>query len=397
MKILGVIIMCFVIATGVILFKNGSLDEFANVVDDKIGGLAHSFTDSRDGKSYRTVTIGTQTWMAENLNYAYNHATAKSFCYDDLPENCRNYGRLYNRAAAIDSAAILGSNERQGVCPNGWRLPSVEDWEELAAYIGRSGAGIKLKSKTGWNNGGNGTDEYDFSVVPAGFREKRKYKGDGFVATFWTLTVANNKALEDMGTAYGNHYVLTNNSQSLNAAFWISAMNPKRAKIAYFAGNINGVDISNATGSHSIRCIKNDGAEETGNTKSNTAANAVKKVSSNAGSINKASKEIKRMFETYIALQEAYFSEVGSVGSNREIGLTFRETGFSDCGKYFVCGELKKQKGIYLTPKISMESCSKGKNISISPYSKGENVGFKCKLDSGCESFVSGLKSICGF
>ncbi|MCQ2286919.1 MAG: hypothetical protein MJZ76_08610 [Bacteroidales bacterium] len=255
MKILIVIILCSAVVASVILLKNGSFDEITNAVDSKIGGLTHNLTDSRDGKSYRTVTIGTQTWMAENLNYDYGkHGTGRSFCYGDVEQKCTKYGRLYNYAAVTDSARIL---ENGGICPVGWRLPSVEDWEKLAAYIGRSGAGIKLKSRNGWINDGYGTDEYDFSVVPAGYREKRKYKGEGFVATFWTMTIANNKVLEDVGAAYGKLYLLTNNTQSLDAAFLISAMNPKRAKIAYFAGNINGVDISNATGSHSVRCVKN--------------------------------------------------------------------------------------------------------------------------------------------
>lgn len=390
MKILGFIITCFAIVAGVILFKNGSLGELADIVDDKIGGIAHSFTDSRDGQSYRTVSIGTQTWMAENLNFAYNHATAKSFCYDDLPENCDKYGRLYNRAAAVDSAGILGSGEGQGVCPNGWRLPSVEDWEKLAAYIGISGAGIKLKTKTGWNNGGNGTDEFDFSAFPAGFREKRKYKSEGYAATFWTVTVANNKALADVGRAYGNHYVATNNTYSLNAAFWISAMNPERSKIAYLAGNINGIEISNATGSHSIRCIKNDDAKSSENSQNSTVAGAAK-MSSGGANTEKASKEIKDMIKAYVALQNAYCSEVGTVGSLSEIGFDFKKY------SYFDYNDADAQKGLSVTPRKKIDGCLVGKKIAVYPHLKNgdEYPQYKCRIDAECEFLATSLRSVC--
>lgn len=113
--------------------------------------------------------------------------------------------------------------------------------------------------------------------------------------------------------------------------------------------------------------------------------------------MSEATKDVKTAFKTYAVLQEAYFSEVGSIGSNSEVGLSSNLVGFSNCGKYFICNELKNQRGVYVTPKNSMGSCSKGKNISISPYSKGGNVVFKCKTDPGCESFASTLKSVCEF
>jgi len=112
-----------------------------------------TFTDSRDGKSYRAVTIGTQTWMAQNLNYDGSGGA----CYRNSASNCVQYGRLYDWAAAKE------------VCPAGWRLPSDADWTTLTDNVGGSPiAGKKFKTKTGWYNNGNGTDESKFSALPGG-------------------------------------------------------------------------------------------------------------------------------------------------------------------------------------------------------------------------------------
>lgn len=117
--------------------------------------------DPRDGQTYKIVTIGEQTWMAENLNYA----TDSSFCMNDDPENCKIFGRLYTWEDA------------QKVCPAGWLLPSNVDYEILFASVGGMGyAAKKLKAKDGWewneskNVTGNGDDSFGFAVLPAGSR-----------------------------------------------------------------------------------------------------------------------------------------------------------------------------------------------------------------------------------
>jgi uncharacterized protein (TIGR02145 family) len=130
-------------------------------------GGSSTFTDTRDGKTYRTVKIGKQTWMAANLNY--KPETGNSRCYDDEESNCRKYGRLYDWETA------------KAVCPAGWHLPSREEWRELVRAVDTNAqldarwdndnvAGKKLKSKSGWENKGNGTDEYGFSALPGGYR-----------------------------------------------------------------------------------------------------------------------------------------------------------------------------------------------------------------------------------
>lgn len=139
--------------------------------------------DSRDGKTYKTVKIGSQIWMAENLNYK----TQGSYCCNNNVSNCARYGRLYTWAAAMDSIGTWSTNGKgcgegsickpktpvRGVCPGGWHLPSKTEWEILFTTVGgKSSAGTKLKSESGWGDRGNGTDAFGFSALPAGFWTK---------------------------------------------------------------------------------------------------------------------------------------------------------------------------------------------------------------------------------
>jgi uncharacterized protein (TIGR02145 family) len=113
-----------------------------------------TYTDKRDGKVYRIVKIGSQTWFAENLNYA----AKGSKCYKNSPDSCAKYGRLYNWETALKA------------CPAGTHLPTDEEWQMLKDYIG--GSAKKLKSASGWKDyegkSGNGTNEYGFSALPGG-------------------------------------------------------------------------------------------------------------------------------------------------------------------------------------------------------------------------------------
>ena len=150
-----------------------------------------SFTDPRDGQTYRTVQIGNQTWMAENLNYH----TEGSSCYGDKPANCQKYGRHYTWEAAMDA------------CPSGWHLPSMAEFDTLIATVGGLGvAGKVLKSKSGWKSDGNGTDAYGFSALPAGFHvSDAGYFGDaGDYANFWSTTEDWRLAADFMSLKYGD-------------------------------------------------------------------------------------------------------------------------------------------------------------------------------------------------
>lgn len=172
--------------------------------------LGSFLIDSRDGKIYRTVTIGTQTWMAENLNYADSIKTPslleRSWCYENSTDSCAKYGRLYTWAAAIDSVKLAtdadnpqdcGYNKActlpdtvRGVCPEGWHLPRHTEWVTLFTKLGGSDiAGQKLKSQSGWNNNGNGTESEGFSALPAGERfANGDFANSGTEAMFWTAS-----------------------------------------------------------------------------------------------------------------------------------------------------------------------------------------------------------------
>ena len=198
--------------------SNGDTDNdgMSSVYDVVTGTL----TDSRDGQTYRTVKIGDQVWMAENLNFV----TDNSWCYGDDPANCAKYGRLYTWGAAMDSVGEWSTSGRgcgygktcsvasassvtlvRGICPKGWHLPSYDEWEALIVavdgsiteytYTSSNTAGSKLKSTSGWAwnyhddiISGNGTDAFGCSALPAGNRDCGDYSSEGYSAGFWSST-----------------------------------------------------------------------------------------------------------------------------------------------------------------------------------------------------------------
>lgn len=139
--------------------------------------------DERDGRIYRTVEIGDQTWMAENLNYAdsisYPSMLKRNVCYNNEQNNCETYGRLYTWSATIDSVywtklgKICGDDEDvcnlpekvQGICPEGWHVPSASEWDTLYSVMGNNYKAMQAKGFPEWKKA---TDEYGFSALPAG-------------------------------------------------------------------------------------------------------------------------------------------------------------------------------------------------------------------------------------
>jgi len=176
---------------------SSSLEFWKKLSSDSMFENKGTLRDPRDGQVYRTVTIGEQVWMAENLNYAYPESTAKlessSFCYKYEPDSCAKYGRLYTWGAASDSAGLffdkknLGAENgvslphiSQGVCPEGWHIPSKDEWLTLLYRVG--GDYISLMSKEGWS--GLGSDAFGFSALPGKITGKYSYLSD-VTTLFW--------------------------------------------------------------------------------------------------------------------------------------------------------------------------------------------------------------------
>ena len=131
--------------------------------------------DHRDGQKYKIVEIGNQWWMAENLNFE----TEDSWCYDDNPENCKTYGRLY----------LWGATKK--ACPSGWHLPTDNEWKTLVDYLGgESVAGGKMK-ETGtyhWKSPNKGaTNSSGFTALLCGYRNIHgSFTNLGNNAYFWS-------------------------------------------------------------------------------------------------------------------------------------------------------------------------------------------------------------------
>jgi uncharacterized protein (TIGR02145 family) len=176
-------------------------------------------------QTYQTVTIGTQTWMAENLNVGAmvlgtastadqsNNAVIEKYCYDDNAANCTTDGGLYQWAEAMalpstcnstSCAAQISSGHHQGICPTGWHMPKAAEWDALATYLGgASVAGAKMKlnntSYTSWNastyNNGNSSG---FSALPAGARDySGGFRSRGSYVLFWEASESEASGADD--------------------------------------------------------------------------------------------------------------------------------------------------------------------------------------------------------
>lgn len=178
--------------------------------------VSGTITDHRNGGngglgiSYKTIGIGTQTWMAENLNYVYGVYGESWWCLENSQDSCAKYGKLYKWGAAID----LGHNNAcgysrtceatlgkiQGICPVGWHLPSKAEWDKLFNAVGGSRwAGWRLKTTSGWNispGQNKAGDTYGFSALPSGLAHSGEvFSSDANNAYFWSST-------EESTTAY---------------------------------------------------------------------------------------------------------------------------------------------------------------------------------------------------
>lgn len=177
---------CILITTAILNACGGDTTSNSPINEGKpsssSGTVSDTLIDSRDGQTYKVVTIGSQTWMAENLNYKMDGSS----CYNDSLKNCEQYGRLYTWNAAMEA------------CPEKWHLPDSTEWNILIEFGGgKNTAGKTLKAATDWpfiNYGDGttvvGTDDYGFSILPGGLYllpdDEAGYVQKRVSAHFWT-------------------------------------------------------------------------------------------------------------------------------------------------------------------------------------------------------------------
>lgn len=172
--------------------------------------LCGELTIVYEGQIYHTVLIGTQCWIKENLNVGsrinanetpLNNGVIEKYCYNDIENNCDVYGGLYQWNEALN----YDSSELTGICPSGWHIPTDNEFKILEGNIDSQyllgdpvwdqssfrgyDSGKKLKSALGWKDLGNGTDNYNFNIIPGGYR----FTDNSFIyiterAIFWTST-----------------------------------------------------------------------------------------------------------------------------------------------------------------------------------------------------------------
>ncbi len=208
--------------------STGGPEPLQNIIDIYLNGVL----DIRDFKYYKIVRIGTQTWMAENLNAGeeisivtgtpLNNDKIEKFCYRMEISNCNIYGGLYSWRELMDynlsDSGTIGTT--QGICPNEWHVPTEKEWLTLINYLGTGGGGKLKESGTDhWMSPNNGaTNETGFTALPGGYLEDRNVS-DGLIysydmnslGTFWTATKPDNI---DTNRAY--HLELNfNNSQAI--------------------------------------------------------------------------------------------------------------------------------------------------------------------------------------
>ena len=226
--------------------------------DDTVSkcGEDGTFTDSRDGRVYKCVKIGDQTWMAENLDFGeaitgdQTHASAvyaQKYCLDNDTANCATYGGLYEWPTAMGLCAergeVIQTPHHRGICPAGWHVPAQEEWQTLVEFVRsptENDAGRALKSKTGWDEqpfctgwnaiypvyclfedvGVNGIDAYEWNALPGGFLDNISSITPGFgfpaasqshneaifkrtAAEFWTATEVKSSPYEAVKYSIG--------------------------------------------------------------------------------------------------------------------------------------------------------------------------------------------------
>ena len=209
-------------------------------------------TDVRDGRVYKTVKLGSQEWMAENLNYA----AEGSLCYENDEKNCEKYGRLYNWEVALDtsnrgcgdnfSGCRLRSDfhPREGICPDGWHVPEHAEWDTLFAYADAHGEGesaadaLQAYYRDDYLEKTYSSDRFGFNVVPAGVFNGNEFSGLGTSTEFWTA--------------------------SIETTDWLSYISITPSTIHFVKGFGSNVYMTHISHAVSVRCVKGQGGKRNG-------------------------------------------------------------------------------------------------------------------------------------
>lgn len=164
------------------------MEELTGQISFKVEAIMTSgfLTDKRDGKKYKWVRIGSQDWMARNLNTGQriniskshsNNGIIEKYCYNDLETNCDIYGGLYQWGEVIQYANVKGMNS---ICPDGWKIPTESDWSLLYEYLGGFREALKKMKETGtahWlSSNEQSTNETGFTALPGGLALFHNYK-----------------------------------------------------------------------------------------------------------------------------------------------------------------------------------------------------------------------------
>lgn len=165
-------------------------DSFTSKADSVFKPKIDTAIDLRDGQKYATVTIGNLKWFKQNLNYK----TEQSVCYEDSMIKCGRWGRLYN------------INEMPTACPPGWRIPNLDDWKQLKPYIDSLSV-FALMNPSHWKNNENASNKTELSLVPSGFKHKKKFYLQYINTSIWFNDTT------DIGSHWHFHADGNNNKQ----------------------------------------------------------------------------------------------------------------------------------------------------------------------------------------
>lgn len=193
-----------------------------------------SFTDARDGETYRTVKIGGQVWMAENLRYN----AEDSYPAGNDESNVKKFGRLYKWTTALGIPAIFSeqspandmemyrkikADNYQGIAPEGWHIPSSKEWEQLMNNLDSKSNGSELRSKCVWLE--PGTDTLGFFALPAGYRfDNGSFCQFGKRARFWCK--------DEYGLTNAYRMSLTDESMDIEGVYRSDALSVRCVKNA---------------------------------------------------------------------------------------------------------------------------------------------------------------------